>query len=88
MVVVFIVNEARRSLQDWVKTHIGEIDTAYWQYRTISTTDTKKTFGDDSRLSIKSEVVPSNCLQYRVLANDYLCEQLNLIFSSPIDVQS
>ncbi len=36
-----IVNEARRSPQDWVKTHIGEIDTAYWQYRTISTTDTK-----------------------------------------------
>ena len=36
-----IVNEARRSLQDWVKTHIGEIDTAYWQYRTISATDTK-----------------------------------------------
>ena len=38
-----IVNEARRSLQDWVKTHIGEIDTAYSQYQHhLSTTDTKK----------------------------------------------
>ncbi len=36
-----IVNEARRSLQDLVKNLIGEIDTAYSQYRTISTTDTK-----------------------------------------------
>ena len=47
-----IVNEARRSLQDWVKTHIGEIDTAYWQYRTISTTDTKNK--SDTALFVRS----------------------------------
>ena len=47
-----IVNEARRSLQDWVKTHIGEIDTAYSQYRTISTTNTKNE--SDTALFVRS----------------------------------